>query len=792
MADPGTGEVSGRVTDEQQKGIEGASVTLLRVKDSTLYKILVTDRQGKFDLSGVPLGNYRLKVTAVGFGVGEDRQFIVGDSAVRLGEIRLVAVVASMQQVEVTGRRPLLEMRPDRTIVNVEAAVTNAGATALEVLQKSPGVTVDKDGNIALKGKQGVTVMMDGKPTYLSGADLSALLSSMSANQLDQIEIMTNPPAKYDAAGNAGVINIRTKKNQRRGFNGSVTLGYGQGRYWKTTNSMSLNYRNEKYNLFLNYSSNVLRGFTDLHIIRQYLAPDNKTVTAIFDEPTYIRRKISNNTLKLGMDYYLSKKTTFGVVTSGFISPRNAYGDGAGYLQDAGGTTDSMIRTISSSENRVRNGALNFNLRHAFDSAHELSADADYIVYSGRNPQLFFNTATHPNGTVDSGHIKGLVPSLIRIWSGKADYTQVLHGGMKLEAGWKSSIVTTDNTADYFNEGAGGSWIPDYGKTNHFIYRENINAAYVNLNKEMGKWTLQGGLRFENTYYKGHQLGNPLKPDSVFTRRYNNVFPTVYVSYQVNADNQFTLSTGRRIDRPAYQDLNPFLFFVNQYTYQQGNPFLNPQYTTNIELSHVFKGVFTTTVNYSHIQAYIQQIFNANGDTTIFNNGNLGRLDNVGLSMNAQLELTKWWTATLHMDLVYKKVDGYTKEVVRSEGVSAFFEGSNQFKFRKGWAAELSGFYNTRDKDAQFITESFWQLSTGVSKQVMKGKGTVKLNVSDIFFTEPLRAGITYQNVREHFLQSRDSRAGNLSFTYRFGKTLKGPAHRGNGGAGDELNRVKF
>jgi outer membrane receptor protein involved in Fe transport len=266
----------------------------------------------------------------------------------------------------------------------------------------------------------------------------------------------------------------------------------------------------------------------------------------------------------------------------------------------------------------------------------------------------------------------------------------------------------------------------------------------------------------------------------------------VYVSYQVNADNQFTLSTGRRIDRPAYQDLNPFLFFVNQYTYQQGNPFLNPQYTTNIELSHVFKGVFTTTVNYSHIQAYIQQVFNANGDTTIFNNGNLGRLDNMGLSMNAQLELTKWWTATLHMDLVYKKVDGYTKEVVRSEGVSAFFEGSNQFKFKKGWAAELSGFYNTRDKDAQFITESFWQLSTGVSKQVMKGKGTVKLNVSDIFFTEPLRAGITYQNVREHFLQSRDSRAGNLSFTYRFGKALKGPAHRGNGGAGDELNRVKL
>ena len=790
---PGTGQVSGRVTDEQQKGIEGASVTLVRVRDSSLFKILVTDKQGAFDLSNVPVGDYRINVTAIGYTGGVGQTFAVGsDGVVRLSDIRLASQSASLHQVEVIGKRPLIELHPDRTILNVDAFITNVGGTALEVLQKSPGVTVDKDGNISLKGKQGVTVMLDGKPSYLSGADLAALLSSMSASQLDQIEIMTNPPAKYDAAGNAGIINIRTKKSRGKGFNGNMNLGYGQGRYLKSTNSLNLNYRTEKYNLFLNYTANYIRGFTDLHIIRHYLAPDEKNLTAIFDEPTYIRRRLSNNTLKLGIDYYLSKKTTVGAVLSGFITHRDTRGDGIGYLQDPSSVTDSSVYTNSDSYNKVHNGTVNLNLRHSFDSAHELSADADYIIYSGRNPQLFISTATHPNAPTDSGQLRGLIPSVITIWSGKVDYSQQLSKSLKLETGWKSSYVTTDNTA-YYDNLIGGTWEPDYGKTNHFIYRENINAVYVNFSKELGKWSLQAGARFENTNYRGHQLGNPQKKDSAFDRQYNNLFPTAYISYQADKNNQLTLSTGRRIDRPAYQDLNPFLFYVNQYTYQQGNPFLNPQYTMNVELSHIFKGLLTTTLNYSNTQSYFTQIFHSTGDTTTFSNGNLGRLESAGLSENALLDLTDWWSVTLHLDVVYKKLDGFSDgEGIHTVGVTVFSEWNNQLKFKKGWAAEQSGYFNSRDVEGQFVTQPFWQLSTGVSKQVLKGKGTVKVNMKDIFFTDYLRAGVTYQNVREHFVQSNDTRQVNLGFAYRFGKVLKGPAHRSNGGAGDEQNRVRL
>jgi len=702
----------------------------------------------------------------------------------------------TLQQVTVVGKRPLMEQKADRLIINVDAAVTNVGATALEVLEKSPGVTVDKDGTISLKGKQGVLILIDGKPAYLSGQDLTNLLSSMNANQLDQIEIMTNPPAKYDAAGNSGIINIKTKKNKATGFNGNITLGYGQGRYAKTNNSANLNYRNASYNLFANYSFNSNLGYTDLHILRRYLDADGKTVTAIFDEPTYLKRKFTNNNLKLGMDYFLSKRTTLGFAATGFISPRRFYGSSTGYLQDAQGTTDSTAFTSSDNKQRVLNGTFNLNFRQQFDSTRELTADADYIQYSSSNSQWYANTSSYPGGlTGPTTQLMGDLPSTIRIYSGKADYSQSLKKGEKLEGGWKSSLVETDNAANYFNSAAGGAggWQPDYDKTNDFIYRENINAVYANFNKEIKKWTLQLGLRFENTNYKGHQLGNPQKADSSFSHSYNSLFPTAYISYQADKNSQFTFSAGRRIDRPAYQDLNPFLFFINQYTYNAGNPFLKPQYTTNLELSHVFKGILTTTLNYSHTESYFVDIFRTEGNTTIFSRGNLGKQDNAGISVNAQLAPYPWWAMTLHTDINYKKISGFANgSDIRSEWTGGQLSANNQFRFKKGWAAELSGHYNTKDVDGQFSSLPNGQMSVGLSKQLLKNKATFRVNLQDVFYTNWVDGTIDYQNVREHYIQKRDSRAVNMAFTYRFGKAPKEAGRKSNGGAGDEQNRVRL
>lgn len=788
------GRITGSVVDSVNNIIDGASVSLWKEKDSSLVKTAVTNRSGIFEFENLQNGSYRISITAVGFLSARTNIVEIKSSSPthQLQQIKLQRNNSSLEQVTVTGKRPFIEQRIDRTIVNVDAAITNVGATALEVLEKSPGVSVNKDGVISLKGKQGVTVMLDGKPSYLSGSDLINLLTNMNANQLDQIEIMTNPPAKYDAAGNSGIINIKTKKNKAKGFNGNITAAYGQGKYWKTSNSLNLNYRNGSYNLFLNYSMNAGEGYTDLHITRKYVDADGKTVNSIFDEPTYFKFHNTSNNLKLGMDYYLNQKTTIGFTTTGFISPRKTTGSSTGYLNNADGHTDSVAHTTQSEHSKWLNGTVNLNFRHQFDSVHELTADADYIRYNGKDSQLFINQSYYPDGTITSqNQLKGYLPSDIKIYSGKMDYSQSFKNNLKLDAGWKSSWVTNDNASDYFTM-ENNIWEPDYGKTNHFIYKENINAIYANINTQIKKWSLQLGSRFENTNYKGHQTGNPEKPDSSFKKQYNNIFPTAFISYALNTKNQFTLSIGRRIDRPAYQDLNPFLFFINQYTYSVGNPFLSPQYTNNFELSHIFKGIFTTTLSYSKTENYFTQLFRTEGNTTILGLGNLGDLENFGISLNAQLEITKWWSATLHTDLNYKKVNGFTNgSSVQTEAANAQFNSSNQFNFKKGWSAELSGFYNTKDVEGQFTTKPFGQVSAGISKLILKNKATVKLSVRDIFYTQTIYGAITYQNVRENFIQSRDARVVNLSFNYRFGKPLKEARKRTNGGAAEEQNRVK-
>jgi len=789
------GKISGSVGDSVGNAIDAASVLLQRASDTAALKTILTNASGKFEFEDIPAGKYRIVASAIGYSRQTSSVVDINSSNTfaTIQKIRLQKKVASLEQVTVVGKKPFIEQRVDRTIVNVDASVTSVGATALEVLEKSPGVTVNKDGVISLKGKQGVTVMLDGKPSYLSGSDLLTLLSNMNANQLDQIEIMTNPPAKYDAAGNSGIINIKTKKNKAKGFNGNATIAYGQGKYWKTNNSLNLNYRNGSYNLFLNYSLNAGDGFTDLHITRKYIDADGKTISSIFDEPTYFKFHSLNNNLKFGMDYFIGQKTTIGFAATGFISPRTIDGSSVGYLQNADGHTDSVANTSTSEHSRWINGTLNLNFRRQFDSAHEVSADADYVHYNGKDSQRFINESYYPDGAVTSqNQLKGYLPSLIEIYSGKIDYSQSFKKGLKLDAGWKSSWVTNDNAANYFDVDSSGSQ-PDYGKTNHFIYKENINALYITLNKQLKKWSIQAGARFENTNYTGHQTGNPQKPDSSFTQHYNNIFPTAFISYALNTKNQFTLSVGRRIDRPAYQDLNPFLFFINQYTYSVGNPFLSPQYTNNFELSHIYKGILTTTLSYSKTENYFTQLFRTEGNTTILGLGNLGELENFGFSINYQLDVAKWWSVTLHTDINYKKVNGFTNgSDIRTAAANGQFNANNQFTFKNGWSAELSGFYNSKDVEGQFTTKPFGQVAAGISKSILKSKATLKLNARDIFYTQTIYGNIEYQNVREKFIQSRDSRVINISFTYRFGKPLKDAGRkRSNGGAAEEQNRVK-
>jgi outer membrane receptor protein involved in Fe transport len=332
----------------------------------------------------------------------------------------------------------------------------------------------------------------------------------------------------------------------------------------------------------------------------------------------------------------------------------------------------------------------------------------------------------------------------------------------------------------------------DYDKTNQFKYEENINAAYVNFSRSIKKWGFQAGLRTENTVYEGHQYGNPQKPDSSFKRSYTSAFPTAYISYDADKKNQLGFSYGRRISRPNYEDLNPFLFFLDKYTYEAGNPFLKPMFSNVFEASHTYNQWLTTTVNYSQTRDLFNETFEEKGYAIIVRQGNYGKMNNASISVNAQLKPVKWWSLMIYTEGRYQQFKGtlYGDEI-DIDATNYLINITNQFTFKKGWSAELSGFYRTKGVEGQIVINPLGQMNAGVQKQVLKNKGTVKLNVRDLLFTMKPSGHLNFKSTDASFRNLRDSRVATLSFSYRFGKPIKGIKARKTGGAGEEQNRIK-
>jgi iron complex outermembrane recepter protein len=788
--------VSGTVAGENKEPLESANISLLKIKDSALVSSVSTGKSGQFSFPHIAPGHYLLSVTAVGSAAYYSDPIEVKGASVVLPAITLKRKVATLQSVGITATKPFIEQRADRTIVNVDASPSSAGSSVLDVLEKSPGVTIDKDGNISLKGKQGVTIMIDNKPTYMTATQLANYLKGLPASAIDQLEIMTNPSAKYDAAGNSGIINIKTKKNKAKGFNGSLTLTHTQGVYAKPGGSLNLNYRNGKFNLFANGGYTHWKGFHDLDINREYYNADDQTLNSIFTQTTNMVFTDPEFNIKAGADFYLNKTTTLGFVVTAYQDRETDNSKSLIYLKDPNEKVDSIVHALGNSRALWKNNSYNLNFRKQFDSlGAELTADADYVRYKSTNDQLFDNTTYYPDMSLENENmLRGDLPSTINIYTFKTDYSKPFRHDFKLEAGFKISYVATDNQANYFNV-EGNTETPDSTKTNYFVYHENINAGYVNFNKKYKKWNFQAGLRVENTIYSGHQFGNKytvVPNDSSFHRNYINAFPTAYITYSLNDKNQFSLNVGRRIDRPDYGSLNPFLFYLDQYTYQAGNPYLQPQYTTNVEFSHTYKSVLTTTLNYSHTRNYFSETFEQVGHATVVRNGNIGERDNAGISVSLNLKLTRWWTSVIYTDLAYNHYQGLLYGDNLNAGLITLLGNiNNEFKFNKGWGAELSGFYRTSGIEGQIYVKPMGQVSSAVSKQILKDKGTLKLGLRDMFYTNQVRGTIDFQQTAATFHNSRDSRQLSLTFVYRFGKTFSGPGPRNHSGADDESNRVK-
>ncbi|MCR8561245.1 TonB-dependent receptor [Mucilaginibacter sp. BJC16-A38] len=783
-------KISGKITGDG-KPLDGATVYLKRAADSVLIKTALADASGNFVFENQKKGNYKLTVTMIGYQLYNSATFQL-DSSKTLPTIALKQTGTTLQGVTITSQKPLIEHKIDRTVVNVDALISNAGSTALDVLEKSPGVLVDDNGAISLKGK-GVQVFIDDKPSYLSGADLESYLRSLASSSIDQVELMSNPPAKYDAAGNGGIINIRTKKSKQKGFNGNLNLGWSQGKYGKTNNSFNYNYRNNKLNINGRFGYNTNNNFNDLDINRHFLNPDG-SIASNFLQNSFIRRTSQSYSGKVEADYYASDKTTWGVEFDYMVRPSDENTIATSRLLNSQNVLDSTIIANNKQHYNFKNGGMNVNYRHQYDkNGKELSADFDYINYRNTSNQSFDNKTYLPDGTmVNPDLLTGSLPADIQIFALKADYAQPLRNGIKLAGGAKSSYTRTNNIADYFYT-ANDITTPDYTKTNHFIYHENINAAYINANKDFKRFSIQAGLRFENTSSTGHQLGNVQKPDSVFKRDYNALFPTLYLQYKLDTAGKqsISLNYGRRVDRPYYEDLNPFLSPIDKFTYYTGNPFLKPSYTNNVELSYTW-GHITTEFSYSKTRDAVDETIEIVDGIYYSRPGNIGSTVNKTITIDASFEPAKWFNFHLFGFVQnIHTVSAFYTGTLDTKGTFFFIRPVTEFKLGNDWTAQLDGGYQSKITNAQFVAGHRGKVNTGLSKKLSPST-TVKLVVNDVFHTFVNSGDINnLANTLANYRNISDTRTAVISLSYRFGKTISDQRKHKDDASESEQNRVK-
>jgi outer membrane receptor protein involved in Fe transport len=797
MAQVKGGKIGGSVVAENQKAVQSATIAILKAADSSIIKTGVADQNGKFEISDVPEGKYLVMISAVGYQSSYSPAELSSTSNnMSLQTVVLSPKTESMAGVVVTAKRPPIEVRAGKTVVNVDASPTNAGLNVLEILEKSPGVAVDNDGNVSLKGKSGVLILIDGKQTYLSGTQLASFLKSIQASGLDQIEIMSNPPAKYDASGNAGVINIKTKKGTIKGMNGNVSLTYNQGFYAKYFAGANFNYRSAKLNIFGSYDGGKWEGIGVQTIDRNFYK--NDLLSGSSDQVTDRHNKSTWNNLKLGVDYNYSAKDVIGVVLRGSINPWNSWQNGFSNLRDANGAINTLFLSKAYNGNESKSISSNLNYKHTFDSlGREFSVDLDHGFYknTGNN---FLTTDVYDGDHIQKGNtilLDGHLPSEIKIYTAKADYVHPITKNLKLEAGMKTSFVNTDNDVLYQRDTSTG-WKIDYQRTNRFVYKENVNAAYTIFTATIKKWELTGGLRAENTIATGTQKLN----DSSFKRNYTNLFPNAGAAYNMNEKNQFSLAYSRRIRRPDYEDLNPFTYFLDSLTYGQGNPYLQPEFSNRLEVSHTYNKFFTTTFSFTQTNSIITEILKQNTEkrTTFQTKENFSRMRQFGLSISANKQLATWWNLNVYTGVFNNKYtglynDGSGNIPVEINVTNIDGNLTNTFSFAKTWTAELSGWFSSSPSEGLIIARPMGSLNAAFGKQLLNKKATLKIGVRDMLRTTNFSGYSRYADVDLDVTNNRlrDNRQYTISISYKFGKSNIAPERRRSGGSGEEQSRVK-
>ena len=794
-------QITGVAHDDQGKPLGSASIALEKSRDSSVVKLSISDSNGQYAFAPVAAGRYFVTVTHTGYHPQSSAHFEAGPVGIAMApDVRLIPLSMQLKDVVVETGRPLVEVMTDRIILNVEGNINAIGSDALELLRKSPGIIVDKDNNISLEGKTGVQVYLDGRPTNFTGNTLAGYLQTLPSSLIASIEIITHPSARYEAAGSAGIVNIRLKKNNAYGTNVNISAGYNIGVYGKYNGTISLNHRDAHLNIYGDYSYH--------HSINETFSSSYRTVTdTAFSQQSTLVSTTGTHSYRAGLDWFVDSRNTLGLVVNGSSTNRTTQiASSASIVSIPANRTERLLVANSHTDETRDNLNADVNYRYADKGGHELNVDIDYGEYHLRSNQL------QPNDYYDStgkmllySNVYNIIsPTDIRITSGKADYATGFAKGY-LSVGWKSSFVSSSNV---FQEDDVYTWGKqrDSLSSNVFDYRENIHALYADYKRTVKGWIIQGGIRVENTFSKGtstgyKDAGGAVPPgssryepyDSVFTRTYTDLFPDVTVIWNRNPAKPWTLSYSRRIDRPAYADLNPFEFKIDDYTFYRGNTRLLPQYTNSIDLSWSSGGKFSASLNYSHTGDLITGVT----DTTeiskqVNERENLASQDVVSMTVSYPFQY-KWYTlyASATGSRIMNRADLGPGRGIDLSIFNTSIYSQHSFRLGGGWTGQLTQFYTSPTiLQATLRNHSIWSLDAGLQKTILGGDGSFRISVTDIFHTLnwSITSDFAGQSIRT--TGGIESRQLKIYFSYRFGNKQLKAAHRHSNGDEEETKRA--
>jgi len=756
--------IHGKVYVERHVVAEAANVILLAA-DSAIIKSTICNNQGQFNFTVKP-GKYLLLVTKIGYDQSLTGPYDLkpGDD-VLANEITLIQHLPVLKEVSVTAQRTYVEAKPDKVTLNVQNSINADGNSVFEILRTAPGVHADEKGGLSLIGHTNAMVVVDGKTVRLSGTDLVEYLQSLPANAVKQIELISSPSAKYDAAG-AGVINIISRKSTSAGANFTLTGTAGYGKFGKGGGGLIFNSRQKKINVFGNYNYDYTK--------KDHLFNTNRTIeaTSNYDVNYYTTNQGYKQSYNLGADYALTSNHTIGILLSGTINNYN-YKKNDVLIISNFGKLDSTIYTNSNLNRGLSNTSYGVNYTGKLDTTGKtLTADFVFNDIDRHSAEYFDNYFYNAANIAYRPVLKlqNMSPSDIHIWVGKVDYVNPLSKWARLEMGLKYSSVQSTNNLD-FGPLVDGVYTSSSKYSSDFSYKENINAAYLNYIGKISKVNITAGLRAEQTHTRGN--GMPSTSDNRIKRDYLDWFPQLHLNYKVNEKNTFDLSFNRGIDRPRNESVNPFIYVADLYDFSVGNPRLMPQYTNRVQFSHTLNKKYITTLyanvtsNFYDFPNYIQF------DTTKISRSivtNFGKYSIYGVKINVPVIFTNWWEADFNLDASYQRIKAYPQFGNLNKGTQAIdFSTTQTFTLPDNFSALLSCNYASPTFYGIYQFKADYNVNAFIAKQILNKQGRISFGVSDIFNTRRDRSMINYADLNMSVYDKVETRVFRLSFTYRFG-----------------------